>query len=328
MRKKQIKLCIFSIIASCILVGLIYRHYRWIITSYLRAEVVFLHKDLYLFPKIDELLHYYELKPGEVETDSSVWLGQTVTYTTNDDGLNAETSYPVQKGPHTVRIAAIGDSFTFGQYVNTPDSYPSRLEDLLARNGCKGTTYEVLNLGVSGYDIAYTIHHFMHKGRKYTPDLVIWLMNGHNFYQDNEYTLTREHDILKSTNAKKRAEFERQGNYYFAMDQAQEELMRIVGKERLLSKQQVYLEEFSRMYSGRLVLALFDSMTDPDILLLLWGYHGRRPNTWIDRDVPDLPSRGETIPGGHPNVKGYQTLANHLYQYMTKKTPYPVVSMK
>lgn len=308
-----------SVIISAALGWRIYWYARSFGISFLRAQIVTrLHKDDYLFPKLGELTMYYELKPHATDTDSPPWLGHTATYTINDDGLNAKVSYPVKKEADTIRIVAIGDSFTFGQYVNTQDSYPAQLEDLLSRNGCQGTRYEVLNLGVSGYDISYTVRHYEQKGQKYAPDLVIWFMNGHNFYQMNEYRMSREEEILHATRPEKRAEYEQQGNYYFAVDQAQKELVSIVGKKGILSRQKMYLEDFSHLYSGRLVLAVFDSMTDPDILPILYTYQSQRLDTWIDQGVPDLDARGEVFRDGHPNVKGYHTIAAHLHEYIVK----------
>ena len=52
--------------------------------------------------------------------------------------------------PSTIRVACIGDSWTFGMNVTEDQSYPSRLAAWLEREQ-PGQQYEVLNFGVLGY---------------------------------------------------------------------------------------------------------------------------------------------------------------------------------
>ena len=54
------------------------------------------------------------------------------------------------KPPATVRVACIGDSWTFGMNVDQDRAYPDRLAAYL-RDTKPGTRYEVLNFGVLGY---------------------------------------------------------------------------------------------------------------------------------------------------------------------------------
>ena len=58
----------------------------------------------------------------------------------------------IKKNKDTFRIITLGDSFTFGMYINTKDNWTELLEDKLNSDmGCKNISmFEVINLGVGG----------------------------------------------------------------------------------------------------------------------------------------------------------------------------------
>ncbi len=58
--------------------------------------------------------------------------------------------FPAGKPASTVRIACVGDSWTFGMNVDQDRTYPSRLAAWLGQTR-PGTRFEVLNFGVLGY---------------------------------------------------------------------------------------------------------------------------------------------------------------------------------
>lgn len=71
------------------------------------------------------------------------------------------------------RIAAFGDSITFGSEIPDPaDLYPARLERLL-RAGVPALHAEVLNFGVSGYDAVNNVEHLRVRGVRFRPDLIV-----------------------------------------------------------------------------------------------------------------------------------------------------------
>jgi len=91
----------------------------------------------------------------------------SVRVVTNRLGFR-EPRLPGPKPPGTVRVVALGDSFTQGYGV----AYPSRLEDLLhARPG--GARYEVINLGVPAACPLDYLHHLRDPGLAYEPDVVL-----------------------------------------------------------------------------------------------------------------------------------------------------------
>ena len=76
---------------------------------------------------------------------------------------------PLDRGP-AKRVVVVGDSVTFGQGVANEDVYPEQLNDLAQRDG---SAYEVVNLGVGGYDTLQEVAILEDKGLAYQPDLVV-----------------------------------------------------------------------------------------------------------------------------------------------------------
>jgi lysophospholipase L1-like esterase len=70
-----------------------------------------------------------------------------VSYTTSSQRFRSLRNFVPYPDPKVLRVAVVGDSFTFGWGANDAQSYPSRLERLL--NTQYGPT-EVLNAGICG----------------------------------------------------------------------------------------------------------------------------------------------------------------------------------
>jgi hypothetical protein len=88
---------------------------------------------------------------------------------TNSAGLR--NSAEINDDPAVFRILALGDSFTFGYFVDNYETYPARLEERL--NQLLPTRFQVLNAGVPGYTIADELSYLKDKGFALEPDLVI-----------------------------------------------------------------------------------------------------------------------------------------------------------
>ena len=92
----------------------------------------------------------YELRPGA----EKIALGLPVRI--NRLGLRDEE---LREGEDVLRVAALGDSYTFGFGVHAEQAWPHRLEQLLNRDELR---YDVLNFGVGGYstrDEALVLEH-------------------------------------------------------------------------------------------------------------------------------------------------------------------------
>jgi hypothetical protein len=101
----------------------------------------------------------------------------------NSEGFR-DTDHPLVKAPNTIRIAFLGDSFTFAEQVEEPQCFVRQAETLLNRKfSAKGNLprVECMNFGIGGYDIQQYVLCYEAYVRKYHPDLVVVA-----FYVDND----------------------------------------------------------------------------------------------------------------------------------------------
>ena len=94
-------------------------------------RVAVIDKDKINFNPQDDLQYFFEYKPNEYVENNPDWLGHKVVYNINSDGLNNRSDYDVEKKAGVFRIITLGDSFTFGLYVNTKDNWTEILENKL-----------------------------------------------------------------------------------------------------------------------------------------------------------------------------------------------------
>jgi lysophospholipase L1-like esterase len=81
-----------------------------------------------------------------------------------------DRDYSESKPPGTRRIVALGDSITFGNFLEAGETWPKRLEETLQADG---RPIEVLNLGVTGYDTLQMVAFLERTGLAFDPDLVV-----------------------------------------------------------------------------------------------------------------------------------------------------------
>jgi len=246
--------------------------------------------------------------------------------TTNTDSLNERFDYSIEKNPDVFRIVAIGDSFTYGQYVNTEDNYPERLEDMLNDNSlCKASmTFEVINLGVGGYDIEYAVHRFKVRGQKYNPDLVLWLVKNDDFFGPAELVRPKKKQYKKEISDDKvlLAEFYNKGNFYPWAGRAVQDVMAELGEERMLVYNRKALERINGYYKRRLVFITFFGWLNGSDLSILQDFIRNRGDTHI---YDELSSNYDRFVDGHPTGKGYAQIAGQIFDYLTKNGFVPCV---
>lgn len=78
--------------------------------------------------------------------------------------------FPVHKRPGELRILAIGDSFTYGDFVDNDSTFPAVLQRSLAASCKRPVT--VINAGVGGSTITTAIH-MLERAWKLSPDVVL-----------------------------------------------------------------------------------------------------------------------------------------------------------
>jgi lysophospholipase L1-like esterase len=94
-----------------------------------------------------------------------------VDVTVNSLGLRGE-EISLQKPDGVTRILVLGDSFTFGVYVDDQDTYPAVLQDLLRD---AGQHVEVINAGYAdGWDTDEHYAWLVNRGLEFSPDLIIY----------------------------------------------------------------------------------------------------------------------------------------------------------
>jgi lysophospholipase L1-like esterase len=89
----------------------------------------------------------------------------------NADGFR-DRDYRPGAAPDTLRIVVLGDSITFGWGVPAEEGFVKVLEQALSESP-GGRPYEVLNLGVGGYNTQQEVELYRVKGRRYAPDVVV-----------------------------------------------------------------------------------------------------------------------------------------------------------
>ena len=96
------------------------------------------------------------------------YLGWDQAYSPNASGARTVglATYDLRLEDGVMRVVAIGDSFVFGSFVNSDETYPAYLESLL-------DDAEVLNMGVVGYGIDQAVLKYLAYGEQYDPDVVL-----------------------------------------------------------------------------------------------------------------------------------------------------------
>lgn len=154
--KKYIKIGLVNIVVLLFVLGLLEIGLRlfWKMSS-LKGEI---------YQASSNRILRYELKPN-ISTKY-----ETYEVITNSDGFRGK-EYSIDKPKDTYRIVIIGDSVAFGKFTDK-NTLASRLELGLA-NFCSTKKFEVLNMGVEGYNSIQESEMLRLKGLKYNPDLVI-----------------------------------------------------------------------------------------------------------------------------------------------------------
>jgi lysophospholipase L1-like esterase len=86
----------------------------------------------------------------------------------NQMGLRGPEIGP--RAPGTLRVLALGDSFTFGVGAQSKETYPAQLEKALV---ARGVAAEVLNAGIPGFGVPDEVAWYERWGRPLQPDVVL-----------------------------------------------------------------------------------------------------------------------------------------------------------
>jgi hypothetical protein len=182
--------------------------------------------------------HFYAPSPNTKEQNKN--LPVKAVYTFNNEGFNERFDYPVKKKKGNFRILVLGDGNAFGFLVNTKDNWSEKIEDLFNQNGKKT---EVINASYHSYDLSYAIERYRLQGKKYNPDLIIFMNN--NFYRINEIflPLTQKYRYLEE-NVSEKERLKKEGKYFPSWESAWEEYLKKIKEDEVYQKQLQYLDEF------------------------------------------------------------------------------------
>lgn len=260
------------------------------------------------------LKYFYEPKPDSVMEWDPEWIPLKVSNRINHDSLHETINYTFSKPLLTYRIITIGDSFTFGQYVGDTENFSEILEmKLNASINCKSiTNFEVLNLGVPGYDISYSVQRFLKRGVKYNPDLIIWLINEWNFLKINDLLIPKLEEL---TNAGV-IDFDPKSKTYIRVTKAINTIVQQLGFEDVRSYQLLAMEQLQISNDTKLLIITFPMnityqkliqqfiMQHSNMLYhLLFDYWNQNNNQLID---------------GHPNIQGHKEIAEDIFKFLKK----------
>lgn len=254
------------------------------------------------------LENYYSMGRNPDASDSPPWMnGGVVRYSIQIGGVNRASPVAYEKNPGVFRLLAAGDSFTFGLYVNTADNYPSKLEASIASETHCPTVreYQVVNTGIPGYDIQFTIQHILDAGLAYDPDLIIWVIKRDDFERINQIVL----GIEKSIREKRPNE-----DPLTVINTAQDIFTKHYPPESILFKQEQYLEKLFTVFSKPVVFVM-PSDTPESMKNILYRVRDRHTNVYISSDWDFLPEH--KLPDGHPTAEEHTRLARVIFDFLT-----------
>ncbi len=307
----KVKLLILIIVQCFVIIGLFFFIYKKKLNE--KPTINALSAKTISRDNQSSYTYYYELPANtelkEIITNSPY---NTINYV-NSDTLHELKDYPVIKEEDTYRIITLGDSFTFGLFVKTHENWTELLEKQLSEE-VKCKKIEVINLGVSGYDIQYSIERFRIRGQKYNPDLVIFFLRGEDIWQLNDKMRASIEKIEKAM-----GNISDHGNLNagFAWETVFKRFQNDMSEDELIKIQSTNLVELNKYYQGDLLLMALP--TEQDLLVtVLENYISRNDNSTLLQLKTDLEQDSSLVfpNDGHPNQAGHTLIAGELTEYV------------
>lgn len=170
----------------------------------------------------------YVMQPGFVGRGANHLADWDSAIHINQEGFR-DADHPVAKPANTIRIAFLGDSFTYAEQVEEADCFARRSETLLNQGRTASRPrVEVMNFGIGGWDLPQYIQCYEHFVRKYHPDIVVVAV-----YVDNDLLNCVIHQLEPNLG----------GPYFRLKDNAVEEVPADMGKL------QAHYEKYTRRFA-------------------------------------------------------------------------------
>lgn len=262
-----------------------------------------------------QLKHYYEPIKNSVIDDKDI---SGIKYTINKDTLNERFDYLPSKQQSTFRIITLGDSFTYGLYVNTKDNWTELLEDKLNRGMmCKNISkFEVINLAVQGYDTQYEVERYKRRGQKYSPDLVVWFITDIPRMNELIYSHIDQIKVKSANNIVSNRDFI---NLWISI---RDKIMREFNENDILKYQDTMLEKLREYYSGKVALISRPEMDDKRMNFL--AQEAKKNNYDYSIKLRDFLNEKKNITDNfHPNINGHKMIAEDIFKYLASSDLIP-----
>ncbi len=281
-----------------------------------RVIVTKIQNDALIRRSGSKLKYFSEPSPNSMIEDVVPWSKKKVVYTINGDSLNEVRDYNIDRLSKFFRVVTLGDSYTFGQFINTKDNWTEILESKLNALNCKDIEgFEVINLGVEDYDIQYSIERFILRGQKYNPDLVIWFLKSDDFASINEQIKPFENKIMKDNNLSYDSpKYLFDNNIYYPIGQeAYEMFSQKHSENEVLKTQEQFFSDFNKQYFGGLLfMTLNDSYVKHN--RIMEDIVKKRDQTFLK--IVDVDNIKYRFPDSHPNELGNKKIADDLLDYL------------
>ncbi|MBI4974111.1 SGNH/GDSL hydrolase family protein [Candidatus Roizmanbacteria bacterium] len=291
-------------------------------------------KDDIYFNNLGGLKYFYEPKPNIKQLEKPDWLGFSVTNIINNDTFNERYDYSIDKPQGVYRIITLGDSFTFGAHVNTENNWVELLEKKLNQElPCRNINkFEIINLGVPGYDIQYAIERYRQRGKKYNPDLILWFLKDDDFYDITEET----QPIIKIQREKAKKEWtykelDRKENLTDLArwtNNATQAINKKYGKKKILDFQKNLLDDFLNTLHTRLFIFGLDNKNNAHLSIteeedsIIQGLIRKNRNFFYANHLfteYDYTKDSFFPHDTHFNERGHTLLADELFHYLIQK---------
>lgn len=259
--------------------------------------------------------YFYEPKKNTIEKVSE-WGPNKGRHTINNDSLNERFDYSIKKNKGIYRIITLGDSFTYGVYVDTVNNWTEILEEMLGNLTCT-KKIEVINLGVYGYDPSYEVERYKIRGVKYNPDMIIWFLVDPNRISEliNDH-IQKNYEKMKKDGVNM--------NSYEPWEIARKYVMLTYGEDRIGKYQSDTLKKINDLYSGEIVIIFQKNEPLSSLFPYVFNFKNDRPHTKIHEIINIFnQSKLHFLKDFHPNIEGHKAIAEDVFNYLTKNNLIP-----
>ena len=271
-------------------------------------------KTKIILDQTGELKYYWTLEPNEQWEEQPEWLGYKVSHHVNNDGLRETKNYSIDKPDNTFRIITLGDSFTYGQHVNTDQNWTEVLENKLNKIDCGYDKIEVINLGVGGFDVQYIVKRYQEIGVKYDPDLILWFENDTGFSRFLELMMpfVYECDNNKSIdNEKQKKEI-----FHYCWSQATKKVDNLYKKNDLNNIIYVNFDKFfQNAPEQKTIIFYYDDEWSSEKKEVINHLNSAHPQATFVGIIP-TPIAENTLADGHPSKSGHMVISNSVYTFL------------